>query len=44
MDNMDERELRPEFVKELNVIRDKIYRQCGPKKLKGVNLNTRMYI
>lgn len=44
MDKMDENELRPEFVRELNVIRDKIFRQCGPKKLKGVNLNTRMYV
>lgn len=44
MDKMDEKDLRPEFLRELNIIRDKIYRQCGPKKLKGINLNTRMYV
>jgi Guanylate-binding protein, N-terminal domain len=38
-----DKNLRPEFVLELNSIRDKVYRHCGPKKLKGVNLTARMY-
>lgn len=36
--------IREEFLVELNRIREKIYQQCGPKQLNGVNMTSKMYI
>lgn len=36
--------IRPEFNSQVNKIRNKIFTQCGPKKLNGSYLNSRMYL
>jgi hypothetical protein len=36
--------VRPEFTREVNRIRDKIYNNCGAKQLQGMNMTARMYI
>ena len=37
-------QIRPEFTKQVNGLRDKIFNKATAKQLKGVNLNMRMYI
>jgi len=36
--------IRPEFTREVNRIRDKIYNNCGAKQLQGMNMTARMYV
>jgi hypothetical protein len=36
--------IRPEFNREVNRIRDKIFNNCGAKQLQGMNMTSRMYI
>lgn len=43
MDTFEEDQLRYEFVKELNRIRDKIFKKCSAKIINGVQLNSRMF-
>jgi hypothetical protein len=44
MDSLPDSRIRPEFMREVFRIRDKIYRQCGAKKLNGSSLTSRMYV
>jgi hypothetical protein len=44
MDSLPDSRIRPEFMREVFRIRDKIYRQCGAKKLNGSSLTARMYV
>jgi len=37
-------QIRPDFMKQVNALRDKILTKATAKQLKGVNLNMRMYI
>ena len=37
-------QIRPEFTKQVNVLRDRVLSKATAKQLKGVNLNMRMYI
>jgi len=37
-------QIRPDFMKQVNALREKILSKATPKQLKGVNLNMRMYI
>ena len=42
--NKDTSKVRPEFMSEVNRIRQKIYENCGAKQLKGLNMTSRMYV
>lgn len=42
--SMNNKDIRPEFQNQVNIIRQKIFTQCGPKKLNGSYLSSRMYV
>ena len=44
LDTIPRERMRPEFLDQINVIRLKVYQQCGAKKLNGSYLNSRMYV
>lgn len=44
LDTLPKDSIRPEFNSQVNKIRNKIFTQCGPKKLNGTYLNSRMYL
>jgi hypothetical protein len=44
LDNLARTSIRPEFSAQVNRIREKIFTQCGPKKLNGCYMSSRMYI
>ena len=44
MNDLPDQSIRPEFLKQVNALRDKVLTKAKPKQLKGVNLNPRMYV
>lgn len=44
LSNLPNNRLRPDFLREIGVLKEKIMSKVTPKQLKGVNLNMRMYI
>lgn len=43
LNNLPDNQLRPEFLQQLNGLREQVLSKVTPKQLKGVNLNIRMY-
>jgi len=44
LNSLQQNQIRPEFLQQVNNLRDKILAKANAKQLKGVNLNTRMYV
>ena len=44
LDSLPKTSIRPEFNAQVNRIREKIFTKCGPKKLNGAYLSSRMYV
>lgn len=44
LDSLPKSSIRPEFNAQVNRIREKIFTKCGPKKLNGAYLSSRMYV
>lgn len=44
LNSVSDNQIRPEFLQQLNTLREKILAKISPKQLKGVNLNITMYM
>lgn len=44
LESLPKSAIRPEFRSQVNKIREKIFTQCGPKRLNGAYVSSRMYI
>jgi len=44
LNTLQQNQIRPEFLQQVNSLREKILSKATAKQLKGVNLNTRMYV
>jgi hypothetical protein len=44
LESLPKTAIRPEFRAQVNKIREKIFTQCGPKRLNGAYVSSRMYV
>lgn len=44
LESLPKTSIRPEFKSQVNKIREKIFTQCGPKRLNGAYVSSRMYV
>ena len=44
LQNLDDSYLRPEFLEQLNILKNKIHRQCRQKMINGIGMNMPMFI
>lgn len=44
LDTLPKTAIRPEFNSQVNKIREKIFTQCGPKRMNGSYVSSRMYV
>lgn len=44
LNTLENNQIRPEFLRQVNTLREKILSKATAKQLKGVNLNMRMYV